>query len=159
MNRIIERFYTAFENLDAETMVECYHPDVVFEDPAFGQLKGERAKNMWRMLCASQKGKDFVVTNSYVKAKGEMGVAHWEAKYTFSQTQKKIHNIIEAEFHFKDGLIIKHTDYFHLYGWARQAFGLKGLLIGWTGFFKKKLQAQTNRMLDKFEEKRRVSKE
>lgn len=59
MKNIIENFYEAFANLDAETMVSYYHDDIVFEDPAFGILKGNRAKNMWRMLCESQKNKDF----------------------------------------------------------------------------------------------------
>ena len=53
---LIEKFYSAFARLDEETMVECYSDQVKFEDPAFGVLKGERAKNMWRMLCKSQKG-------------------------------------------------------------------------------------------------------
>ena len=46
MSNIIQNFYEAFHNLDAETMVSFYHPDIEFEDPAFGKLNGERAKNM-----------------------------------------------------------------------------------------------------------------
>ena len=34
----IHRFYTAFQNLDYKTMQSCYHPDAVFNDPAFGLL-------------------------------------------------------------------------------------------------------------------------
>ncbi len=55
MKSVIEKFYQAFEELDAESMIECYHNEIIFEDPAFGVLKGEKAKNMWRMLCDSQK--------------------------------------------------------------------------------------------------------
>jgi limonene-1,2-epoxide hydrolase len=57
MKNIVEAFYETFANLDAENMVKYYHPDVVFRDPAFGELKAERTKNMWRMLCHSQKRK------------------------------------------------------------------------------------------------------
>ena len=32
MEKIITKFYSAFAELDAETMAECYHKDVVFED-------------------------------------------------------------------------------------------------------------------------------
>ena len=49
MQSKIEIFYTAFSELDAETMASCYAKNVVFEDPAFGILKGVHAKNMWRM--------------------------------------------------------------------------------------------------------------
>lgn len=151
MKELITKFYTAFTELDAETMVTCYHPDVVFYDPAFGELKGTRAGNMWRMLCTSQKGKGLTVRHSNVEANETKGSANWEAEYNFSKTGRQVHNIIKAEFEFKDGLIIKHTDYFNLHRWAGQAMGLSGQLLGWTGFFKKKLNAQTNRLLDKFE--------
>ena len=152
MKSIIEKFYQAFENLDAESMVECYHKEIIFEDPAFGVLKGEKARNMWRMLCSSQKGKDFKVKASNIEFENQKGKAHWEAFYIFSKTGRKVYNIINAEFEFKDGKIIKHSDHFNLYRWSRQALGFKGLLLGWTSFFKKKLNAQTNKLLSKFEQ-------
>ena len=37
--QLIHKFYTAFQNGDALTMKECYHPDIQFRDPAFGLLK------------------------------------------------------------------------------------------------------------------------
>ncbi len=151
MKNIIENFYTAFANLDAEGMVACYHKEVVFEDPAFGLLKGEKAMNMWRMLCDSQKGKDFVVKFSNIEADNQEGHVDWEAFYTFSKTGRKVHNRIKAEFKFQDGKIIEHIDKFDLYRWSRQAFGFTGFLMGWTPFFKKKLIIQTNKLLSKFE--------
>ncbi len=153
MENLIKKFYQSFEQLDAEGMASCYHSDIEFEDPAFGILKGEKAKNMWRMLCDSQKRKDFKVIFSAIKANEHEGVAHWEAFYTFSKTGKKVHNIIEAKFEFKDGKIIKHTDQFDLYRWAKQALGFQGVILGWSSFFKNKLNAQTNYLLSKFEEK------
>ena len=150
MEQVITNFYKAFAQLDAEGMVKNYHPDIVFEDPAFGILKGDKAGKMWEMLCESQKGKDFVVKFSTIKCDTNTGSAHWEAFYTFSKTGRKVHNIIDAEFEFKDGKIIKHTDKFNLYKWSKQAFGISGFLIGWTPFFQKKLNAQTNLLLTKF---------
>ncbi|MFT5249077.1 MAG: hypothetical protein ACI93P_000800 [bacterium] len=44
MNSIIHNLYQAFDQLDAETMVSYYHKNIIFEDPAFGFLKGDRAK-------------------------------------------------------------------------------------------------------------------
>ena len=153
MEPIIENFYTAFKSQDAEAMVTCYHKDVHFEDPAFGTLKSERACNMWRMLINSQKGRDFEVSFSDITYDGKRGSAHWEATYTFSQTGRKVHNKIDAQFEIQDGKIIKHIDTFNLHTWAKQAMGFKGMLLGGTGFFKKKLQAQTNKLLDTFEAK------
>ncbi len=149
----IEQFYRAFNNLDAEKMVSRYHKDVIFEDPAFGVLKGERATNMWKMLCASQKGKEFKVHVTHIESSAEVTTATWEAFYVFSKTGRKIHNIVHAEFRFKEGKIISHKDTFDLYKWSKQALGSKGLILGWTPFFKNKLQIQTNRLLSNFERK------
>ena len=153
MKNTIKNFYQAFANLDPEAMAACYHENIKFEDPAFGVLQGEKAGNMWRMLCASQKGKDFRIEFSGIEFDGETGKAHWEAYYTFSRTGRKVHNVIDAEFKFQDGKIIEHIDRFDLYRWSKQALGLSGYLLGWTGFFKKKLHAQTNRLLSEFERK------
>lgn len=151
--QLLARFYDAFKHLDAEKMAECYHSEVVFHDPAFGRLKGQRAVNMWRMLCESQQGKDFKVSYSLLEAEGEESQVEWEASYTFSQTGRRVHNKITARFRFKDGLILEHQDHFNLHRWASQALGLKGVLVSWMPFFKKKLQQQTGRLLDRFEAK------
>ncbi|WP_298314647.1 nuclear transport factor 2 family protein [uncultured Aquimarina sp.] len=149
MKELIETFYTGLGEQNAEKMISCYHEDVVFEDPAFGKLNSDRAKKMWKMLCKN--GKDMKIEFSKTEANDQKGSAHWEAWYTFSQTGRSVHNSIDAEFEFKDGKIIKHTDHFNLHRWASQAIGWKGKLLGGTNFFKKKLQQQTNRLLDKFQ--------
>lgn len=158
MKELLKTFYTAFNNLDAETMVSCYHDDIIFEDPAFGTLKGEKVKNMWRMLCASQKVEKFDVEYSNIKTNETNGSAHWEAFYNFSKTGRSVHNKIDASFEFKDGKIIKHLDHFNLHNWAKQAIGFKGFLLGGTKFFKNKLQNQTHALLAKYESKQ-INKE
>ena len=151
MKSEIDKFYNAFARLDTECMATCYHDQVHFEDPAFGVLVGERARNMWRMLCQNQTESSFFVEHKSVEVTGNEGTAIWEAHYTFSQTGRKVHNIISAKFKFQDGKIIEHIDEFDLYRWSKQALGLPGYLIGWTPMFKKKLNSRTNGMLDQFE--------
>ncbi|MEW7281036.1 nuclear transport factor 2 family protein [Aquimarina sp. 2201CG1-2-11] len=148
MEKLIETFYTAFNNRDADTMIACYHEDIIFEDPAFGKLQGEHAKSMWRMLCKN--AKNLQIEFSDIKIHKHTGSAHWEAWYLFSKTGRSVHNKIDAQFVFKDGKIIKHTDNFDLHKWASQAMGWKGKILGGTRFFKKKLQQQTHHMLHKF---------
>ncbi len=146
---LIHTFYSAFQELDAEKMASCYHEDIIFHDPAFGELRGIHASNMWRMLCENQKGKGMVI-NFEIRSDNS---AHWEPIYTFSKTGRKVHNVIDAEFEFKDGLIIKHTDHFNLHRWASQALGLSGKIVGWTPFFRKKLRSQTTSLLKRYEQK------
>ncbi|WP_337965745.1 nuclear transport factor 2 family protein [uncultured Flavobacterium sp.] len=148
---LITKFYTAFANADAKTMAECYHPKVHFIDPAFGLLKEEQVSKMWEMLLLKSKG-NLKIEFSNVKADDFIGSANWVATYNFSKTNRNVVNRIAAEFSFQDGLIIKHTDSFDVWKWSKQAFGPTGYLLGWTGFFQKKVQQQALSSLRKFEE-------
>ena len=107
--QIIENFYRAFAASDIEGMLSCYHDKIQFEDPAFGKLEGDRAKNMWRMLLLSSNG-EIKLSFSNVEADETSGSAYWIAEYYFS----------------------------------------KGVLIGWSSFFKHKMQKGTNTLLDNF---------
>jgi ketosteroid isomerase-like protein len=127
---LITRFYEAFQRRDSTGMAACYHPDVAFSDPAFGELKGNDARAMWAMLC--ERATDLSIEYSGVAADDMTGRAHWEARYTFTKTGRKVHNIIDATFAFKDGLIIRHDDRFNFWRWSRQALGPSGLFLGWT---------------------------
>ncbi|MGH8673973.1 MAG: nuclear transport factor 2 family protein [Burkholderiales bacterium] len=152
---LIERFYTAFRKRDAATMAGCYHPDVEFSDPVFTDLKGARAGAMWRMLC--ERGKDLRVEFSDARADDRTGTAHWEAWYTFSGTGRKVHNVIDASFEFKDGLIVRHTDRFDLHRWAGQALGITGKLLGGTSFLQGKVRTKAAKSLDDYVAKRNPS--
>ena len=145
----INKFYTAFANADAAQMCECYHPNVQFRDPAFGLLKGKEVCQMWKMLIERSKG-NLKIDFSQVKANEHLGSAFWVAKYNFSKTNRKVENSISSKFHFQDGLIIKHTDDFDIWKWSKQALGIKGLLLGWTGFMQKKIQNQARLALNRY---------
>jgi len=147
--QLIQKFYTAFANNDAETMCECYHPNIQFEDPAFGKLKGNDVCQMWKMLLEKSKG-NIKIEFSDIKANDYSGSAKWIATYNFSKTNRRVVNNISAEFKFSEGLIIKHTDHFDIWKWSKQALGIKGILLGWTGFFQKKIQKQANLSLKKY---------
>lgn len=146
--RLITSFYEALGRRDAESMIACYHKDVVFADPAFGELRGDRARNMWRMLCG--RSTDLKVEVSNVKGQGGRGSAHWDAHYTFGSTGRHVLNRVDARFEFVQGKIIRHEDRFDLWRWARQALGPKGLLLGWLPPVQKAITAKANRGLDEF---------
>ncbi len=150
---LITHFYTSFAAGDAEAMAKCYHDEIVFTDSAFGTIKGEDARNMWRMLIERSKG-EMKITFGNVKADEKTGSANWRADYTFGQTKRQVINEISAKFEFADGKIIRHTDKFDMWKWSRQALGVKGLLLGWTPIIPKAIQKQTNKLLKSYIEKR-----
>lgn len=149
--QLIEEFYAAFANQNSKTMARCYHKEIQFQDSAFGILKGTDVSEMWKMLIERSKGK--IKIEFYdVEANKQKGSATWIATYNFSKTNRQVINTIKASFEFKDGLIYKHTDYFDIWKWSRQALGWKGLLLGWTRFMKNKIQKQARNSLKIYQE-------
>ena len=149
---LITRFYQAFQQLDAQAMAACYTDDVLFSDPVFGELRGQSAADMWRML--TSRAKDFSLTFDQVQADGQRGSAHWVATYVFSQTGATVVNDIQARFVFRDGKICEHHDHFDLWRWSRQALGTKGLLLGWTPLVTNAIRAQAQKGLKAFQASR-----
>ena len=129
-------------------MQDCYHPEARFTDEVFVNLDAPEVKAMWQMLISSAKDLEVVYKN--VELSGNTGSANWIATYTFTSTQNKVINNIEAMFEFRDGLIYRHRDSFHFYKWAGMAFGAKGIVMGWLPFFRKKIQAVSRQKLGAF---------
>jgi ketosteroid isomerase-like protein len=145
---LIEQFYQAFQQRDAEGMIACYHPQVTFSDPVFQQLQSDQARAMWRMLTKSSA--DLALTYQDVTADEQRGQADWIATYTFTQTGRKVRNVIHAEFQFQDGTIFVHHDTFDLWRWASMALGPRGSLLGWTPLAQNAIRQQARKRLEKF---------
>lgn len=149
---IITRFYTAFQKLDAAAMNSCYSEDIVFSDPVFGILKSEEVRAMWTMLC--QNAKDFSLSFSNIQLlDDEYATCNWTATYTFSKTGRRVVNHIKAYMRIVDGKITEHSDAFKISKWAAQALGLKGALLGWTGWMHRKIQKNARTSLNNFMKK------
>jgi len=155
--QIIEKFYSAFQQLDYKVMQSCYSDDVVFSDPVFLLLKGNEVKAMWEMLCKN--ARDFTLSFSDIELiDHEYATCSWTASYTFSRTGRKVVNHIKAFMRLKDGKIIEHSDGFRLSAWAAQALGWKGVLFGWTGFMRRGIQKNARRNLAYFIQSKNASK-
>lgn len=129
-------------------MISCYHPDATFKDPVFELSSKKEIAGMWTMLC--KRAKEFEFHFDQVRADEENGKARLKAKYLFSQTKRMVHNNIQAQFKFKDGLIIEHIDTFDFWKWSRQALGIPGIILGWTSFVQKKVQRQAYKNMKAF---------
>lgn len=146
--QLIRHFYTSFQQKDVQAMQDCYAEDATFNDPVFINLNGAEVRSIWAMLIKN--GKDMRLEFKNIKGSENGGTAEWDAWYTFSKTGNKVHNQIKASFLIKNGKIVKHTDHFSFYKWARQALGITGALLGWTGFLKNKIRKTGKKNLDNF---------
>lgn len=140
----IRRFYTAFNEHDGDAMAALYAPGVRFEDPAFGELHGSEAGDMWRMLTQR------ATTLSVELAEHDDTSARWIARYEFAQTGRNVVNDVRASFTFDGDLITEHEDRFSFHAWARQALGPPGLLLGWTPILQASVRRKARAQLEAF---------
>lgn len=148
---LIQTFYDAFTRLDYTTMQNCYAADPIFNDPVFGILQRDEVSAMWEMLCKN--AKDFTLQAEKIEVDGEYGTCNWTATYTFSKTGRRVVNKVKAHMRIENGKITEHTDEFDIYKWSRQALGLPGILLGWSGYLKNKIRFDAKKKLQMFMDK------
>jgi len=146
--KLITQFYTCFQNKDYVGMQQCYAGNLIFTDDAFQSLRYNQARAMWHMLLTS--ATDLQLTFENVTADAHSGSCRWTATYTFALTNRKVVNKIDTRMEFDGTKIVTHHDRFDFWKWSRQAFGFTGLLLGWTSFFKKKVQTKARQRLEDF---------
>jgi ketosteroid isomerase-like protein len=149
---LIRTLYDALDRHDGDAMAACYAPDARFRDPAFGELSGAEAGDMWRMLTG--RAEDLSVELADHDADGDTGTAHWIARYTFTDTGRPVVNDIHARFRFADGVIVEHIDEFSFFTWSRQALGPAGLALGWTPILPALTRRRARGRLDAFRAER-----
>lgn len=149
MKQTIEKFYACFASLDAKGMAACYADDALFDDEAFSLRGRHQIGGMWSMLVDAAR-KNRKQWQLEVRDITETS-AHWEPTYRFSATGRMVHNVIDAEFEFdSQGLIKRHRDRFDFWRWSRQALGVPGWLLGWSGFLRGKVRRSAARQLDRY---------
>ena len=151
---LILRFYTALAARDGAVMGACYADDARFSDPVFQNLDAAGVQAMWAMLCS--RATDLTLVTNDIVADDTRGSACWVATYTFSKTGRKVCNVIDARFEFRDGKIVRHTDRFDLWRWAAMALGFKGSLLGWTPLVQNAIRKEAMRGLQAWRTKNKL---
>jgi ketosteroid isomerase-like protein len=122
---LLNQLFDALNQHDHRSMADCYHPEATFTDIAF-DLRGKRQIHaMWHMICQGDIRAKFELLHSDDQ-KGQVSLVD---DYTFSSTGRKVHNVIDSNFSFRDGRIIEHRDFCDPHAWAEMALG------GASGFF------------------------
>ena len=150
-NGLIDTFYGGLSDRNGEAMANCYHDAAVFEDPIFGELQARDARDMWRMLCASDT--DLQLQYTILEASETEAKVNWIADYTFMATGRSVTNDVTSTWKFRDGLIVDHRDQFGFWKWSSQALGLPGMLLGWSPILKSKARSTARSTLKKFQAK------
>lgn len=141
-------------------MAACYGPQTSFFDPAFAELTNGDPGRMWQMLCSQAADLQVVLDRiGLVAEPGKlvapglaMVEAQWTATYTFSATGRRVVNVVTSRMQIdrEAGIIVRQDDSFDFWKWSRQALGVPGILLGWTGFLQAKVQKMARGNLRKY---------
>ncbi|PVF96937.1 hypothetical protein CPB86DRAFT_786428 [Serendipita vermifera] len=154
---LVERYLSAYKSLDLKAMEECMDPEFTFSDPAFPLLDAKHAKAMFSMFI---NGRD---TNKMEIEYQDIAKSSEDLKYTATYTVRylfngrPVTNVIRPTFTISpsSNLFVSQVDDFPFYPWARQALGLSGWLLGWTGYLQSKVQetaaAKVNKVASKMD--------
>jgi len=125
--QLLDKLFNALNQRDAAAMAACYHPDATFHDIAFDLHGRKEIGDMWRMICTS----DIRATFEVVDANDSVARVSLIDDYTFSDTGRAVHNVIDSRFRFDHGLIVEQRDTCDPHAWGAMAIGgVGGFLAG-----------------------------
>lgn len=141
---LLEKLFTCLNNKDHAGMAKCYQPDAIFKDIAFDLHGQKQIHAMWHMISES----DLKATFKIIEVNDDIGRVQLIDDYTFRDTGRPVHNEIQSDFRFRDGLIIEHLDSCDSLKWGIQALGPAKGFISWL---KPSIrQAKAKEKLEKF---------
>jgi ketosteroid isomerase-like protein len=141
---LLEKLYTCLNSKDHAGMADCYHPDADFKDIAFTLHGRKQIHAMWHLISET----DLRATFTIIKVDEESGRVQLVDDYTFRDTGRPVHNEIQSDFRFQDGLIIEHSDSCDALKWGIQALGPVKGVISWL--VPSTRQAKAMEKLEKF---------
>ena len=150
---VLTRLFTALDRHDHDAMAACYAENASFRDIAF-KLEGRtRIHAMWHMICDGDIKTSFKIDEVDERSAFVTVVDD----YTFRAKGRKVHNVIQSRFRFKDGSIVQQQDSCDSRQWASMAIGgVGGFLAGRIPLLR---GAKARRTLDTFIEKHPQYKE
>ncbi len=154
-SNVIEQFYTAFSHLNYQQMAGLLSENIIFHDPMFGLLEGEPVFDLWQMRCERLKQFSFSF-NGIEELDAEYATCHWSTSFFHRPAGKVVTQHGKSYMRIIDEKIVEHSDGYKLSDWLNAAYGLKGRLLGWTGFMKRKEQNFYRNMLNNFNKNKRL---
>jgi uncharacterized protein len=143
-SEVLTRLFTALDRHDHEAMAACYAENASFRDIAF-KLEGRtRIHAMWHMICDG----DIKTTFKIDEVDDRTAFVTVVDDYTFRAKGRKVHNVIQSRFRFRDGSIVEQQDSCDSRKWASMAIGgVGGFLAGRISLLR---GAKARRTLDTF---------
>ena len=136
---IVNLFFASLKSRNIEKMMEIYHSKIIYSDPLYGLLKQEDVIKRWQLLLEENVIEDIQIMD-IKEYDDEYAMAHWNCTFYYTITQKKVTLSIKSFFKIENNLIIEQSDAYRLSKFISKAYGIKGLLLGWTKFMQHRVK-------------------
>lgn len=131
--QVSERLFEALARRDTERLAALYLPDATFADPVLGELPRGAVTGMWSAFVAHVDNLDVKVVNRIVSV--HVADVHWCARYRVTATGRWVSLDLSTRLVCLGPRISRHEDRFDSWAWARMAFGIPGLMLGWNSLW------------------------
>ncbi|MCX8019112.1 MAG: nuclear transport factor 2 family protein [Chitinophagaceae bacterium] len=143
---ILEHFFSALQRADTDALSYYYDSEVHYNCPLYGLLQGDAVMARWKLFFSEVSDYSFSFGNIQLLDE-EYATVDCEASYLFIPSGKKIIHPYKAFLRIQHDKITEQSDAYSLQRWAAQAFGFSATLIGWTGWYQRRLQKKFRKKL------------
>ncbi len=137
VRQVTNRLFSAIHRHDSSTIVACYDSTGVFAAPLLGEVPAEHLERFWRRVFSTTR--DHVLTFRIVDVGLVNARVQGRVSYVLLASGRRVTCRFDSMLHVRDRLIRHHVDSFDAWGWAHMAYGTKGLMLGWSNTWQRRL--------------------
>jgi len=146
VRHVTERLFSALQRRDAAAIAACYDKDAIFCTPVLGEVLARDLEALWRAVSS--------ITRAHVLTYAVVDVGLTSARvdgvvtYAFAPSGRVVTSDFSSILQVRDARIVCHEDTFDPWGWARMAYGTRGLMFGWSRAWRRRMQRVMRASLD-----------
>jgi len=129
--------FSALHRRNPSAIAACYDSAGVFTTPILGDVPAQHLERFWMRLFS--RTRDHVLKFKIVDAGLVNARVEGRVSYVLLASGRRVSCPFDSMLHVRDRLIRHHVDNFDPWGWAQMAYGTKGLMLGWSNTWQRRL--------------------
>jgi len=137
VRRVTNCLFLALHRRKPSAISACYDSAGVFTTPILGDVPAKSLERLWTLFFSRTRHN--ALTYKIVDA-GLVGArVEGHVSYVLLDSGRRVSCPFDSVLHVRDRLIRYHVDSFDTWGWAQMAYGTKGLMLGWSNSWHRRL--------------------
>lgn len=137
VRQVTNRLFSALHRRDPSAIAACYDRAGVFTTPILCDVPAQHLERLWTLFFS--RTQDSILTYRIVDAGLVSARVEGRVSYGLLVSGRQVSCPFDSLLHVRDRLIQHHVDSFDPWGWAQMAYGTKGLMLGWSNTWQRRL--------------------